>query len=89
MGFAAIMLAAFLTNKYVYGVVMLSSLLIMMKEFLSMTCGRDYRYSQIISISSGAVLFTLIYLYKAAFDFDFIQSFEGELLILICKDNSD
>ena len=75
VGFAAIMLAAFLTNKYVYGVVMLSSLLIMMKEFLSMTCGRDYRYSQIISISSGAVLFTLIYLYKAF-------EFPGRLIIL-------
>ena len=47
----------------------------MMKEFLSMTCGRDYRYSQIISISSGAVLFTLIYLYKAF-------EFPGRLIIL-------
>ena len=34
IGFAAVMLAAFLTNEYVYGVVMLLSLVIMMKEFL-------------------------------------------------------
>jgi len=69
------MLAAFLTNKYVYGIVMLFSLVVMMKEFLSMTCGRNYRYSQFLSIFSGAVLFTLVYLYKA-FDFP------GRLVIL-------
>ena len=65
IGFAAVMLAAFLTNEYVYGVVMLLSLIIMMKEFLTMTCGNNYPYSQVLSILSGAVLFTLIYLYKA------------------------
>lgn len=75
IGFAAVMLAAFLTNEYVFGVVMLLSLIIMMKEFLSMTCGSEYRYSQVLSILSGATLFTLIYLYKA-FDFP------GRLVIL-------
>lgn len=75
IGFAAVMLAAFLTNKYVYGIVMLFSLIVMMKEFLTMTCGRNYRYSQFLSIFSGAVLFTLVYLYKA-FDFP------GRLVIL-------
>ena len=69
------MLAAFLTNEYVFGVVMLLSLVIMMKEFLSMTCGNEYRYSQVLSILSGAILFTLIYVYKA-FDFP------GRLVIL-------
>jgi phosphatidate cytidylyltransferase len=75
IGFAAVMLAAFLTNEYVIGVVMLLSLVIMMKEFLSMTCGNEYRYSQVLSILSGAILFTLIYVYKA-FDFP------GRLVIL-------
>ena len=75
IGFAAVMLAAFLTNEYVYGVVMLLSLIIMMKEFLTMTCGRNYRYSQFLSIFSGAVLFTLVYLYKAF-------NFPGRLVIL-------
>ena len=75
IGFAAIMLAAFLTNEYVYGVVMLLSLIIMMKEFLSMTCGSNYRYSQVLSILSGAVLFTLIYMYKAF-------EFPGRLVLL-------
>ena len=75
IGFAAIMLAAFLTNRYVYGAVMFLSLIIMMKEFLTMTCGKDYRYSQVLSIFSGAVLFTLIYMYKAF-------HFPGRLVIL-------
>ena len=64
LGFVAIMLAAFLTNKYIFGVVMLLSLVIMMREFLKMTCGRNYWFSQILSILAGAILFTLVYLYK-------------------------
>ncbi len=64
IGFAAIMLAAFLTNEYVFGVVMLLSLIMMMKEFLQMTCGSSYRYSQMLSILSGATLFILTYLFK-------------------------
>ena len=75
VGFAAVMLAAFLTNEYVYGVVMLLSLMIMMKEFLTMTCGDNYRYSQVLSIISGATLFTLTYLYKGF-------NFPGRLVIL-------
>ena len=58
------MLAAFLTNEYVYGVVMLLSLILMMKEFLDMTCGENYKYSQLLSILSGATLFVLTYLYR-------------------------
>ena len=75
IGFAAVMLAAFLTNEYVYGVVMFLSLIVMMKEFLTMTCGDNYRYSQALSIIAGAVLFTLVYLYKAF-------QFPGRLVIL-------
>lgn len=75
VGFAAVMLAAFLTNEYVYGVVMLLSLMIMMKEFLTMTCGDNYRYSQVLSILSGVTLFALTYLYKGF-------NFPGRLVIL-------
>ena len=75
VGFGAIMLAAFLTNKYVFGAVMLLSLIIMMSEFLKMTCGKNYWFSQILSILAGATLFTLTYLYKG-FDFP------GRLVIL-------
>jgi len=75
IGFAAIMLAAFLTNKYIFGAVMLFCLVVMMWEFLQMTCGKNYRYSQILSILAGATLYTLTYLYKG-FDFP------GRLVIL-------
>ena len=75
IGFAAVMLVAFLTNKYIFGAVMLFSLVVMMWEFLQMTCGKNYRYSQILSILSGATLFILTYLYKGF-------NFPGRLVIL-------
>lgn len=75
IGFVAIMLAAFLTNKYIFGIVMLLSLIIMMREFLKMTCGKNYWFSQILSILAGATLFTLIYLFKGF-------NFPGRLVIL-------
>ncbi len=71
------MLAAFLTNKYIFGFVMLLSLVIMMREFLQMTCGKNYWFSQILSILAGATLFTLIYLFKGF-------NFPGRLVILAC-----
>ena len=64
IGFGVIMLAAFLTNKYVFGTVMLLSLVVMMSEFLKMTCGKNYWFSQILSILAGATLFTLSFLFK-------------------------
>ena len=75
IGFAAIMLAALLTNKYIFGAVMLFALVVMMREFLKMTCGKNYWFSQILSILAGATLFTLIYLFKGF-------NFPGRLVIL-------
>ena len=75
VGFAVIMLAAFLTNKFVFGAVMLFALIVMMYEFLKMTCGSNYKYSQILSILSGVILFSLVFLYRG-FDFP------GRLVIL-------
>ena len=75
IGFAAIMLAAFLTNKFVFGAVMLFALIVMMQEFLKMTCGDDYKYSQLLSILSGVILFALIFLYRGF-------GFPGRLVIL-------
>ncbi len=77
IGFVAIMLATFLTNKYIFGFVMLLSLIIMMAEFLKMTCGKNYWFSQILSVLAGATLFTLIYLFKAF-------NIPGRLVILAC-----
>ena len=75
VGFAAIMLAAFLTNKFVFGAVMLFALVVMMWEFLRMTCGKEYKYSQLLSILAGATLFTLVWLFKGF-------NFPGRLVIL-------
>lgn len=75
IGFVAVMLAALLTNKFVFGVVMLLSLVVMMKEFLHMTCGSEYRYSQFLSIFAGVTLFLLTYLFKGF-------NFPGRLVIL-------
>ena len=75
IAFAVIMLAAFLTNKYVFGAVMLIALIVMMREFLQMTCGKEYRYSQILSILAGVILFVLVYLFKGF-------NFPGRLVIL-------
>ena len=69
------MLAAFLTNKFIFGAVMLFALIVMMWEFLRMTCGKEYRYSQILSIVAGVTLFTLVYLYRGF-------NFPGRLVIL-------
>ena len=75
IGFAAIMLAALLTNKFVFGFVMLLSLVVMMKEFLHMTCGSEYRLSQALSIFAGASLFVLTFMYRAC-------NFPGRFVIL-------
>jgi phosphatidate cytidylyltransferase len=75
VGFAAVMLAAFLTNKFIFGAVMLFALVVMMWEFLRMTCGKEYKYSQILSILAGATLFTLVWLFKGF-------NFPGRLVIL-------
>ena len=75
VGFATIMLAALLTNKFIFGAVMLFALVVMMWEFLRMTCGKEYRYSQLLSIFAGATLFTLVWLFKGF-------NFPGRLVIL-------
>ena len=73
--FVGVMLAALLLNKYIFGGVMALSLVVMMKEFLKMTCGKDYWFSQILSILAGTTLFVLVYLYRGF-------NFPGRLVIL-------
>ena len=73
--FVGVMLAALLLNKYIFGAVMALSLVVMMKEFLKMTCGKGYWFSQILSILAGTTLFVLVYLYRGF-------NFPGRLVIL-------
>lgn len=75
MVFGVIMLAALLTNKITFGIVMFFALIVMMREFLKMTCGKNYWFSQILSILAGATLFTLTFLFKGF-------NFPGRLVIL-------
>lgn len=70
------MLAALLLNKIVFGVVMAFALVVMMKEFLNMTCGNNYRFSQILSIFAGLCLFALVYFFKG-------YGLPGKLVILV------
>ena len=41
IAFVGIMLAALLLNKFLFGAVMAFALVVMMKEFLRMTCGNN------------------------------------------------
>ena len=65
-----------LCSKLIFGVVFLFALIVMMKEFLSMTCGNNYKYSQLLSILSGATLFVLVFLYTA------LKVIPGRLVVL-------
>ena len=51
-------------GKLIYGSVFLFALILMMWEFLKMTCGDNYPYSKILSILTGTTLFILVFLYK-------------------------
>lgn len=62
--FLGIMLTALLWNRYAFGVVMLFILCVMMYEFLRMTMGKKYPWSQVLSIIAGAMLFVLAFCYK-------------------------
>ena len=50
IAFGAVMLAALLTDRFIFGAVMLFALIVMICEFLKMTCGKDYRFSQALSV---------------------------------------
>ena len=76
IAFAGIMLAALLLNKFLFGVVMAFALVVMMKEFLNMTCGENYKVSQVLSIFAGLSLFALVYFYRGF-------GFPGRLVVLV------
>ena len=70
------MLAALLLNKFLFGAVMAFALVVMMKEFLNMTCGENYKVSQVLSVFAGLSLFALVYFYRG-FDLP------GRLVVLV------
>ena len=76
IAFAGIMLAALLLNKLMFGAVMDFALVVMMKEFLNMTCGENYKVSQVLSIFAGLSLFALVYFYRGF-------NLPGRLVVLV------
>ena len=76
--FLAIMLSALLINQYVFLVIMGALMVFMMREFMRMTMHNSYRYSQMLAIAAGLIMFLLAFLYE-----DGVCSAKFGLLILI------
>ena len=53
-----------LGSKLFYGAVFLFAMVVMMLEFLKMTCGDKYGCSKLLSVLTGVTIFVLVYLYK-------------------------
>lgn len=60
-GFAVITLACLLFNKYLYAAYFLFIMAAMMVEFYRMGLGDSYKFSRILAIGAGAVLFALVF----------------------------
>ena len=73
--FLAIVLAALLVSKYLFGVIVVIAMALMMREFYRMTMGNEYLFSQILAIFAGIILFALTFLYRGF-------AFPGRLVIL-------
>lgn len=67
VGFAVITLCCLLLNKFLFAAYVLFIMVVMMDEFFRMPMGRSqYRFSRLLAILSGVILFVLIFL-KAAY----------------------
>lgn len=74
--YVILLLGCVLWNKYSFLVLMLFFLAVMMYEFLKMTMGNEYKYSQWISIGVGCMFFALIWSVRS------IPSFHSEFCFL-------
>ncbi len=63
--FLGIMIGGILWCKYSYGVLMLAILIGTMLEFLKLTSGSYYKFSKVLTVLAGAVLFILTFCYRA------------------------
>lgn len=64
IGFIAVMAGSILWCKYSFFVLLLVIMSMMMYEFLRMTMGKDYLFSQMLSVFAAAILFSLTFAYK-------------------------
>ena len=65
VAFVGIMLAGLLLDKFLFAALMMFIMGIMMHEFYTITMGARYRFSRILAILSGEVLFLLLFLVQA------------------------
>ncbi|PKO99207.1 MAG: hypothetical protein CVU13_06690 [Bacteroidetes bacterium HGW-Bacteroidetes-8] len=63
--FLVIMTGSLLLSPVIFALVMMVSTLVMMKEYLNISLGKQYKIGTIISIISGLVLYTLFYIVYA------------------------
>ncbi|MCI1640220.1 MAG: phosphatidate cytidylyltransferase [Bacteroidales bacterium] len=65
IGFIVVMLSCLLLNKFLFAGLIILILIGMMSEFYRMTMGNLYKFSRILAISAGVILFILVFLASA------------------------
>ncbi len=65
IGFLAVMIIGLLWCRFSFGILMLWIMIMMMHEFFRMTMGNSYRFSQLLTIITGATLFCLTFIFKS------------------------
>lgn len=64
-GFIAVMLAGLLINKFLFAALVMFLMATMMHEFFTITMNDRYKFSRLLSILSGLILFSLIFCVSA------------------------
>ena len=64
-GFIAVMLAGLLINKFLFAALVMFLMATMMHEFFTITMNDRYRFSRLLSILAGLILFSLIFCVSA------------------------
>ncbi|MGM9790019.1 MAG: phosphatidate cytidylyltransferase [Candidatus Cryptobacteroides sp.] len=65
VAFVGIMLAGLLLDKFLFAALIMFIMGVMMHEFYTITMGTRYRFSRILAILSGEILFLLLFLVQA------------------------
>lgn len=76
--FVGIMLAGLLLDKFLFAALIMFIMGVMMHEFYTITMGARYRFSRILAILSGEILFLLIFLVQA---FDLPSKYVGMAIL--------
>ena len=64
-GFIAVMLAGLLINKFLFAALVMFLMATMMHEFFTITMNDRYKFSRLLSILAGLILFSLIFCVSA------------------------